>query len=115
MQLQVLLAGLSDDDERLVSASLELALNCCVRHEQNRQNLVRNGLLDHLDRVPPREATRVSRVWQALVQDDDVRVPFGSAHDHARAIVEEHDALGKLIRAIKGTDRSREGQLKPST
>ena len=44
---------------------------------------------------------RVSRVWQALVQDDDVRVPFGKAHDHARAIVEDHEALRKLCAAIQ--------------
>ena len=47
------------------------------------------------------------RVWQALVQDDDVRVPFGNAHENARAIVEEHNALAKLIKAIKGTVRAR--------
>jgi hypothetical protein len=35
-------------------------------------------------------------------QDDDVRVPCGKAHDHAREIVEEHQALTKLVEAIKG-------------
>ncbi len=102
---KVLLEGLNSSDVDLVSSSLELALNCCVRHEQNRQNLVRNGLLSHLDKVLEgrgEDAVRVCRVWQALVQDDDVRVPFGSAHEHARAIVEDHGALGKLTKAIRG-------------
>ena len=27
------------------------------------------------------------RVWVAMVQDDDVRVPFGKAHENARYIV----------------------------
>ncbi len=98
----MLLDGLHSEDKSLSVASLELALNCCVRHEQNRQNLVRNGLLAHLDKLADGEPVRVSRVWQALVQDDDVRVPFGSAHDHARAIVEDHGALGKLTKAIRG-------------
>ena len=37
-----------------------------------------------------------------VCKDDDVRVPFGKAHDHAREIVEEHQALDKLGEAIKG-------------
>ena len=40
----------------------------------------------------------ISLFWK----DDDVRVPFGKAHDHAREIVEEHQALDKLGEAIKG-------------
>jgi len=35
-------------------------------------------------------------------KDDDVRVPFGKAHDNARQIVEEHNALETLNEAIKG-------------
>ena len=61
---------------------------------------VRNNLLDLLDPLSAKHAVRVSRVWQALVQDDDVRVPFGKAHDHAREIVEDHEALAKLCTAI---------------
>ena len=38
----------------------------------------------------------VARIWQALVQDDDVRVPYGKAHENARAIVEEHEGLQKI-------------------
>jgi len=39
-------------------------------------------------------------VWVALVQDDDVRVPFGKAHETARNIVENHAALKLLTRAL---------------
>ena len=45
---------------------------------------------------------KVSRVWQALVQDDDVRVPHGKAHENARSIVEDHDGLSKVTTAMKG-------------
>ena len=38
----------------------------------------------------------MARIWQALVQDDDVRVPYGKAHENARAIVEEHEGLQKI-------------------
>jgi hypothetical protein len=36
----------------------------------------------------------------ALVQDDDIRVPFGKAHDHCRDIVENHSALRILTTAL---------------
>jgi hypothetical protein len=36
----------------------------------------------------------------ALVQDDDIRVPFGKAHDHCRDIVENHSALRLLTTAL---------------
>ena len=87
-------------DPDLSSATLEWTLNCCVRHEMNRQNLVTNGLLSHLDPLVATSPVQVARLWQSLVQDDDVRVPFGKAHDHAREIVEEHQALKKLTEAI---------------
>ena len=41
-------------------------------------------------------------MWQALVQDDDVRVPHGKAHENARSIVEDHNGLPKITAAIKG-------------
>ena len=44
----------------------------------------------------------MSRVWQALVQDDDVRVPHGKAHENARSIVEDHGGLSKVTAAMKG-------------
>ena len=34
-------------------------------------------MLGLLDALSSGHTVRVSRVWQALVQDDDVRVPFG--------------------------------------
>ena len=94
---------LSDpDDAEMVAAGLDVALASCVRHEQNRQNLMRNKILDYLDKVYDKHAEAVAYIWQALVQDDDVRVPFGKAHDTAREIVEEHNAQGKLISSMKG-------------
>ena len=87
--------------KKLVEATLDLVLSCCVLHEMNRQNLVRNGLLDRLDEVVNDHPVGVARVWQALVQDDDVRVPHGKAHENARSIVEDHDGLPKLATAVR--------------
>ena len=43
----------------------------------------------------------MARVWIALVQDDDVRVPFGKAHENAREIVENHNALKLLTSSLE--------------
>ena len=60
--------------------------------------LIQSGVLRHLAACLASADTvaMVARVWVAMVQDDDVRVPFGKAHENAREIVENHDAL-KLL------------------
>jgi len=92
------------EDPQLRGPALDWILVCCVRHEENRQALVGAGILDGLA-LSVREGGRaellqVCRVWMALVQDDDIRVPFGKAHDHARDIVENHGALTTLTKAL---------------
>ena len=98
----VLADGLKSDDPDVQAASLDMTLSCCVLHEMNRQNLVKNGLLEKLQSVVERHPVKVARVWQALVQDDDVRATVGNAHQTARAIVEETSAPKYLLAAIKG-------------
>eukprot|EP00088_Acartia_fossae_P031800 TRINITY_DN3260_c0_g1_i1.p1 TRINITY_DN3260_c0_g1~~TRINITY_DN3260_c0_g1_i1.p1 ORF type:complete len:461 (-),score=117.10 TRINITY_DN3260_c0_g1_i1:475-1827(-) len=84
--------------------TLDWLLVCCVRHEENRQNIVASGILQEIYNITENgtreHQLRVSRVWMALVQDDDIRVPFGKAHDHAREIVEKYDALKVLTKAL---------------
>jgi hypothetical protein len=92
-------------DMAVTAAALDWVLTCCVRHEANRQAIVdRPGLLGRLaelagtgDRVL---LVGVCRLWVQLVQDDDVRVPFGKAHEHAREMVESHKAVTVLTRAL---------------
>ena len=75
----VVVSGLKKDQPpELIGACLEMALSSCVRHEQNRQNLVKYNFLTNLDDVFDIKPVGVARVWQALVQDDDVRVPYVS-------------------------------------
>ena len=56
------------NDFEMVAAGLEVVLAVCVRHEQNRQNLVRNKILDYLDKVYDNHSESVACIWQALVQ-----------------------------------------------
>lgn len=85
---------------------LDWMLVCLVRHEGNRQAVVdRPGLLaataGMVEEGGDTEVIlRVCRLWVQLVQDDDVRVPFGKAHEHARELVETHGALALLTRAL---------------
>lgn len=92
------------EDEQLKLEALDWMLVCCVRHEQNRQNIVNSGILKSTHTLAKsggrEELLRVNRVWMALVQDDDIRVPFGKAHDHARDIVENHEALNILTNTL---------------
>jgi len=92
------------EEEQLKLEALDWMLICCVRHEENRQNIVNSGILKSTHTLAKsggrEELLRVNRVWCALVQDDDIRVPFGKAHDHARDIVENHAALNILTDAL---------------
>lgn len=38
-------------ENEVIESTLDYVLSCCVLHEMNRQNLVKNGLLDKLDGV----------------------------------------------------------------
>ncbi|RMB89799.1 hypothetical protein DUI87_33814 [Hirundo rustica rustica] len=85
------------EDAELTLAGLRCVRNACLKHERNRQDFVKAGILplltgaivqhgDSADVVrTPASALRV------MTFDDDIRVPFGHAHDHAKMIVLEND------------------------
>ena len=50
----------------------------------------------------------VCKLWVQLVQDDDVRVPFGKAHEHARELVEVHHALTVLTKVLVAQKESKD-------
>ena len=43
----------------------------------------------------------VCQMFRTLTLDDDPRVPFGKAHDHAKMIVTEAEALELLLDVAK--------------
>jgi hypothetical protein len=81
--------------------------HACLMHEANRQNFVAEGLVKLLLHCIETHAETPAAIAQAahclrvLTNDDDVRVAFGKAHDHAKLIVSEHGALAKIMAAIK--------------
>lgn len=102
----------SRDDADLTLAGIRCIRYACLKHEQNRQDLVKGGILALLAEAIVRHGDRADVVREAcsglriMTFDDDIRVPFGHAHDHARMIVTEHNGLGILIEAAKGKNIS---------
>ena len=90
-------------DDELGQQILKLAHVVATKCEANRVALIQSGLLRHLSEcvTSPETTILVARVWIALVQDDDVRVPFGKAHENAREIVESHNALKLLTKCLE--------------
>lgn len=96
------------EDAEMTLAGIRCIRHACLKHEQNRQDFVKGGVLplltgaivlhgDSADVV--RTASSALRI---MTFDDDIRVPFGHAHDHAKMIVLENDGLRVLIEAAKG-------------
>jgi len=88
-------------------AALKTARFGCFMHESNRQAFVKAGLidltLDALDNHIAVESVVVQVVLllRALTRDDDPRVPFGKANEHAKLICTEYKGLQRLLRALK--------------
>jgi len=92
-------------DDSLCLQTLKLVLICSLKCEENRVALIQSGVLSNLSKCisssDPEIVIMVARVWVAMVQDDDVRVPFGKAHENAREIVENHDGLKLLTSSLE--------------
>ncbi|XP_051893822.1 armadillo repeat-containing protein 6 [Pristis pectinata] len=91
----------------LNAATIRAIRYSCLKHEQNRQDLVQRGVLPLLTGAIVDHGTSADVVREAacalrvMTYDDDIRVPFGRAHDHAKMIVMENDGLRVVIEAAK--------------
>lgn len=108
--LQLLVATLAQnaDVADLTCSGIRCVCHACLKHEQNRQSLVKAGVLPLLTGAIARHRHCANVVREAcwalrvMTFDDDIRVPFGHAHDHAKMIVQENGGLKVLIEAAKG-------------
>ncbi|XP_006639921.1 armadillo repeat-containing protein 6 [Lepisosteus oculatus] len=95
------------DDPGVTCLAVRVVRHCCLKHEQNRQDLVKAGVLALLTGTISRYNSQPELVREAcatlrvMTFDDDVRVPFGHAHDHAKMIVLEHSGLKVIIKAAE--------------
>lgn len=95
------------EDSSVTCVAVRIVHHCCLKHEQNRQDLVKGGVLPLLTAAMTQHSgcaelvKEVSAALRVMTFDDDVRVMFGHAHEHAKTIVLEHNALKILIGAAK--------------
>ncbi|XP_029380969.1 armadillo repeat-containing protein 6 [Echeneis naucrates] len=94
-------------DFSVAHAAICAVRQCCLKHEQNRQDLVKGGVLPLLTNSVKQHSEcaevvkEASAALRVMTFDDDVRVTFGHAHEHAKMIVLEHNGLKILIEAAK--------------
>ncbi|XP_019954854.2 armadillo repeat-containing protein 6 [Paralichthys olivaceus] len=94
-------------DSSVTRVAICAVRHCSLKHEQNRQDLVKGGVLPLLTTAVKQHIGCAELVKEAsaalrfMTFDDDVRVTFGNAHEHAKSIVLEHNGLKVLIEASK--------------
>lgn len=80
------------DNEQVTCLTLQWLQKCCVMHEMNRQN-INSNIIQHLKPFVCKDKSKTLRealtVCRYLVLDDDIRVEFGCAHEHARQLAVE--------------------------
>ncbi|XP_022353664.1 armadillo repeat-containing protein 6 isoform X2 [Enhydra lutris kenyoni] len=107
LQLLVVTLAQNADAADLTCSGIRCVCHASLKHEQNRQSLVKAGVLPLLTGAITRHGHRADVVREAcwalrvMTFDDDIRVPFGHAHDHAKMIVQENGGLKVLIEAAK--------------
>ncbi|XP_053438880.1 armadillo repeat-containing protein 6 isoform X2 [Nycticebus coucang] len=107
--LQLLVATLAQNTSAadLTCSGIRCVRHACLKHEQNRQGLVKAGVLPLLTSAITQHSHHADVVREAcwalriMTFDDDIRVPFGHAHDHAKMIVQENRGLKVIIEAAK--------------
>lgn len=101
--LAVILKLLSIEDENIIILTLQWLQKASIMHEINRQNIVNAGVVKKLKPFVSKHSSlklirEVLAVMRYLVLDDDIRVEFGCAHEHARRIASEYIVdLTKLL------------------
>lgn len=98
-------------DSSVTRMAIHCVRHCCLKHEQNRQDFVKAGVLPLMTGAITQHSAcaelvkEVSAALRVMTFDDDVRVTFGHAHEHAKMIVLENNGLKVLIEAAKGKIR----------
>lgn len=81
------------DQLDITCLTLQWLQKACIMHEMNRQNIMNSSIVKLLKPLLGKDNPRVVReltaVFRFLVLDDDIRVEFGCAHEHARQIANE--------------------------
>uniref|UniRef100_A0A182PMV7 LRRK2 ARM repeat domain-containing protein n=1 Tax=Anopheles epiroticus TaxID=199890 RepID=A0A182PMV7_9DIPT len=84
----------SCSDVKVACELLKWLQKACILHEMNRQmimeeNLTIPTLKPFLVRTEPEVIRNTCALFRYLILDDDIRVEFGKAHEHARSLAAE--------------------------
>uniref|UniRef100_A0A1L8DBE1 Armadillo/beta-catenin-like repeat-containing protein n=1 Tax=Nyssomyia neivai TaxID=330878 RepID=A0A1L8DBE1_9DIPT len=96
----------NESDDKVIQECLRWLQKVCVLHEMNRQMIIDGDTSKHLKIFLTSKSGMVIRelcsLFRNLVLDDDIRVEFGKAHEHARILAESCLAeLTKLLYDFK--------------
>lgn len=95
----------TQQESKIHCAALKFIEKACYMHEINRQNIMNADILSFLKPLLKSDDANVVRqtcaVLRYLIMDDDIRVEFGKAHEHARTIATESlSDLTKLLTSM---------------
>ena len=111
LRMLIRLTGSDDDDDRssfgnhptVLQSLLKCITTSCQMNESNRQFYVENGLCENLMKLFAKHKKNDSVLCEAcqlirsLLLDDDMRVEFGHAHEHAKYIASQLNGIDVLI------------------
>ncbi|XP_049544373.1 armadillo repeat-containing protein 6 homolog [Anopheles darlingi] len=81
-------------DQQIICELLKWLQKACLLHEMNRQTIMQETLTVTtlkalLSRIEPEIIRNACMLLRFLILDDDIRVEFGKAHEHARLLAGE--------------------------
>lgn len=78
------------DNFQILSLTMQWLAKACIMHENNRQNIMGAEIMTYLKPLVGIKDDVIMKdlcaCFRYLILDDDIRVEFGKAHDHARTI-----------------------------
>ncbi|CAB3225780.1 unnamed protein product [Arctia plantaginis] len=92
-----------ENDDILIS-TLQWTTACCIKHEMNRQKLFAKNIAENLKLLlnvcgNEKLLSETLHVVRKMTLDDDVRMEFGKAHEHARELgAQMLDPLTNLLK-----------------
>lgn len=91
-------------DDETILLILELLRHATLMHETNRQYIMNAEIMNHFRPLLKTTNTEILKstcaVFRHFILDDDIRVEFSKAHDHARTIASE--SLTELTNLLPG-------------
>ncbi|KAJ8304981.1 hypothetical protein KUTeg_018564 [Tegillarca granosa] len=96
-----------EDQTDVLELTFNFIRNTCVKHESNKQDFVNQDLISEASMLLNKHKHCVNIIKEicstlrVLTYDDDLRVPFGKAHDRAKMIVTEGNALKTILDICK--------------